>query len=117
MGLVVRAAEIKGVPHDSLWHAMTTPIRGPARVFACSGVSANECAGLLQRTIVAKGEPEVSKTKMLLGAGHRLLEVDRGLEHQVSACPGVGEGRQLVGGHSGAVEQLAWQNGEHLRTA
>ena len=71
----------------------------------------------VQGAIVAHGEPEVSKTKMLLGAGHRLLEVDRCLEHQTSACSGVGQGRQLVGCHRGAVEQLAWQTGKNLRTA
>merc|ERR1712012_870683 len=35
VGLGIRSAEITGVSHDSLWRAMTSSIRDPARFFAC----------------------------------------------------------------------------------
>merc|ERR1719480_445948 len=56
VGLGIRSAEITGVSHDSLWRAMTSSIRDPARFFACSDVSIKECAGFVQRTITANGE-------------------------------------------------------------
>jgi len=59
VGLGIRSAEITGVSHDSLWRAMTSSIRDPARFFACSDVSIKECAGFVQRTITANGETYV----------------------------------------------------------
>merc|ERR1712079_527090 len=56
VGLGIRSAEITGVSHDSLWRAMTSSIRDPARFFACSDVSIQECAGFVQRTITANVE-------------------------------------------------------------
>merc|ERR1712209_282125 len=56
VGLGIRSEEIKGVSHDSLWRAMTSSIRDPARFFACSDVSFKECAGFVQRTWAANGE-------------------------------------------------------------
>ena len=56
VGLGIRSAEITGVSHDSLWRAMTSSIRDPARFFACSDVSTKECAGFAQRTTTANGE-------------------------------------------------------------
>merc|ERR1712073_300597 len=59
VGLGIRSAEITGVSHDSLWRAMTSSIRDPARFFACSDVSIKEGAGFVQRTITANGETYV----------------------------------------------------------
>merc|ERR1712127_15071 len=56
VGLGIRSEEIKGVSHDTLWRSMVESIREPARFFACSNVSIQECKGYVQRTVTANGQ-------------------------------------------------------------
>merc|ERR1712117_945560 len=56
VGLGVRSDVIKGVSHDALWRSMMLSIREPARFFACSDVSLQECEGFVRRMITAGSE-------------------------------------------------------------